>query len=225
MAKRTVRPRAASCADRRPEVAAALDVHAGGRLVEDQQLGVGQQRHARTAAAAAGRPSTCRPGGRRCRRCRPARAPRRPGRCRGTGSRSARTVSRDGEVLEQPAGLHDGRDQAARDGAGRRQAVDLDGAARRAGTGRASCRWWWSCRRRSGPRKATTSPGRDGQVDPPDGRPPRRSSWCTPRSETAGMLCSPGRPGALGGCAGDCHGPIVPRRTAPPPPICVTARP
>ena len=32
-------------ADRRPEGAAALDVHAGGGLVEQQQRGVGEQRH------------------------------------------------------------------------------------------------------------------------------------------------------------------------------------
>ena len=31
--------------DGRPEVAPALDVHPGGRLVEHQQLGIGQQRH------------------------------------------------------------------------------------------------------------------------------------------------------------------------------------
>ena len=31
--------------DGRPEVAATLDVHAGRRLVEDEQLGVGQQGH------------------------------------------------------------------------------------------------------------------------------------------------------------------------------------
>ena len=38
----------------------------------------------------------------------------------------------DGEVLQQAARLHHGRDEAARDGAGRREAVDLDLAAGRA---------------------------------------------------------------------------------------------
>ncbi len=65
-------------ADGRPEVPASLDVHPGGRLVEDQQLRVGQQGHREpqplllAAGALADQPVAD------VARCRPAPGPRRP---------------------------------------------------------------------------------------------------------------------------------------------------
>ena len=101
--------------DGAPELAPALDVHAGGRLVQDQQVGVGQQRHRESqplllaARALADQPVRDRgdPG--------PAQDLA-AGRCAlGEQAGGVPGGLGHGEVLEQPAGLHDRRDQAALD--------------------------------------------------------------------------------------------------------------
>ena len=105
--------------DRSPEAAPPLDVHAGGRLVQDQQFRVGQQGHGEaqplllTAGAlahpAVGDAGDTGPVQRLVDRPRP--------------DEQARGVLRGlphGEVLEQAAGLQHGGDEPAGDGVPRR---------------------------------------------------------------------------------------------------------
>ena len=166
----TVRPRAASCPDRRPEVAAALDVHAGGRLVEDHQVRVGQQGHARTAAAAAGRRSTCRPAGRRCRRSRPASSTsstgRRPAeeRRRSAGPSRATVKSLSRPPVCMTAATRPSATASAGVPGRRPRPCPASGRARPS-----SMSIVVVLPAPFGPRKATTSPGLDPQVEPVDG--------------------------------------------------------
>ena len=99
-------------ADRRPEVPPALDVHAGRRLVEDEQVGVGQQgeREAQPLLLAAGAGADA-----------PVGDVGDPGPLEHLADRAARVREQarrqahglgDGEVLEQAAGLQDGGDRA-----------------------------------------------------------------------------------------------------------------
>ena len=78
------------------------------------------------------------------------------------------TVSRDGEVLEQAAGLHHRGDQAVGDGAARR-ACRRPRRCRASGWDRPSIMSMVEVLPAPlGPRKATISPGCDGQVEPVD---------------------------------------------------------
>jgi hypothetical protein len=115
-----------------PEIAPAFHVHALGRLVEDEQLGVGDQRHGE------GQPLLFSPG------ALPDRAARDRGDARplqhfpdGAADREKRggVLSRlsHREVLEQASRLHDRGDQALADRLPRRHAVDLELTGIRAG--------------------------------------------------------------------------------------------
>jgi hypothetical protein len=114
-------------ADSAPEAAPALDVHAGGRLVEDQQLGLGQQRHREPQALLLSAGALAHP---------PVGDVGDAGPLEDLGHRAGVREQRrsqldglgDGELLEQTAGLHHRGDQAAGDGSAGRQAVDLDAA-------------------------------------------------------------------------------------------------
>ena len=224
MANSTVRPAVGVLPDRGPEVAAALDVHAGGRLVEDEQLAGRTAGPWRTAAAAARRRSTCRPAGRRC-SVMPARSS-----TSATGRLAAnrlavqlrRSRATVRSLSRPPVCITAATRPRAMAPAGV-EAEDRDLAARWAGTGPGSCRSSRSCRRRSGRGRPRPRPARwSGRS--PGRRPPAPKLWCTPRSRD-GRDAVPSRPSrALGGCAGDCHGPIVPRRDGAPPPTVASRR-
>ena len=136
-------------ADRGPEGAPALDIHARRRLVEDQQARVGQQRHrepqpllltARAQADAAvgdlGDAGALHDLG--------------DGPGVGEQARGEFEGLLDRDVLEQAAGLQHGRDEAVRDRGARRLAEDARLRRSRGARARAACRSSWSCRRRSG---------------------------------------------------------------------------
>ena len=182
-------------ADGRPEVAPPGDVHARGGLVEDEQLGVGQQRHREPqplllAARALAHPAVGDVGD---------AGPlqhlgHRTGVAEQAGGQPQRLL--DGEVLEQAAGLHDRRDEPVADRVLRLHAVDRTLPVVGPGQARASCRWSWSCRRRSGPRKAMISPGRTVRSIPRTARTlpkllvsPRSSMAATAVVPAAGRVC------------------------------------
>ena len=149
--------------DRGPERRGALDVHAGGGLVEQQQRRVGQQRHRepQPLLLTAGALATLRSA----MPVMPAsRAPRRPGGCRRTGWRCTATVSRTVRSLSSPpvciTALTSPRATACRGCIPSTSTVPVVGLRE----ARAPCRWSWSCRRRWArgrpPPRRAGSPGR-----------------------------------------------------------------
>ena len=112
-------------ADGRPERAATLHVHAGRGLVEQEQRRVGEQRHREAqslllAAGALGHPAVGDADD--------AGALEHGVDRLGVGEQARGVLNglADREVLEQPARLHHGGDQAARDGLPRLHPEDLD---------------------------------------------------------------------------------------------------
>ena len=103
----------------------------------------------------------------------------------------------DGEVLEQPAGLHHrgrparGRSPGAAGGRGPRPSRWS------AATGRGPCRWWWSCRRRWGRGRRRSRPARCSRSMP-------RTAWTGPKSlvtssrRIAGTVAPPDRAASRG---------------------------
>ena len=130
----------------------------------------------RTAAAAAHRPSTCRPCGRRWPRSRRCASTSSTGRGVGEEARHVGDGLAHREVLEQAAGLHHGGDEAAGDRLARLEAEHLDRSRSSGGRARAPCRWSWSCRRRWGRGRRRSRPARgSGRCRGRRGRP--RSPW------------------------------------------------
>ena len=113
--------------DGRPEVAPPGDVHPGGRLVEDEQLGVGQQGHGEPEPLLLAAGALVDPPVADVRDTGPLHHPvdgdvvdeERAGQLEGLA---------DADVLEQPGRLHDGGDEAVRDGAPRALPEHGDGA-------------------------------------------------------------------------------------------------
>ena len=71
----------------------------------------------------------------------------------------SRSTSITGGVVQQRPGLQHGADPALANGRVRVACRTPGTRRRRAGPCRGSSRWWWTCRRRSGPSMATISPG------------------------------------------------------------------
>ena len=138
-------------AEGRPEVAAEHGVETDGRLVEDEQLGLAEQRGGeRDAGALAAGERRRRPGRRGCRGRRP-RSPRRRARRarRGCGRSSAR-FSRTREVGVDRRRLGHVADPAAELGRAGRKAEHGDGRRTRRSARRRSRASASTCRSRSG---------------------------------------------------------------------------
>ena len=174
----TVRPVPAKAADQRAHLAHALRVEPVGGLVEDQQLGVAEQRggdaeallHAErvgaVAVVAARRP------GRRVRAARGSRSSR--------GRRRRRTSA--GSRRPRATGRRPGSRSARRRAAGTRrdrssgEPSTLPAAGASGERGRAASPSWWSCRRRSGRRTRRRRPS-EGRGRAGRRRCGRRSAW------------------------------------------------
>ena len=196
MANTTVRPRSASSRMARPEITAALHVHAGGRLVEEHQFRLGQQRERETqplllaAGAFADEPVADVGDAGACKHL-----VHRAGVREQRGGHADRLFDR--QVLEQAGGLHDRGDLAPRDRVVGLAAVDRNRARRRAGTGRGSCRWSRSCRRRSvrGRRRSRRVRSEGQIVDRGDGteflrHPPKVNCQCLHADESGRRMAA-----------------------------------
>jgi hypothetical protein len=154
-------------ADGRPEAAPALHVHALGRLVQDEQPGIGNQRHGEPQPLLFSPRALPDPPARDRGDARPLQhLPDRT--ADGEKPGSVRSRLSHSEVLEQTPRLHDRGDQALTDRLPRRHAVNLDRAGIRAGQAQDHVD------RRGLPGAVGTQeshhlPGADGQGDSPHG--------------------------------------------------------